>query len=218
MLNTNLDLADQVRKMINTDKQWRTEKQELLAVNEEFATEVEQLYKKEENYLNKIESQDHQMKELQQKYQNEKHGQSSMLQDEQLRLESQIKKLTNSLENMKMDYEQLLESNKRKEKMLSNKQEDILSSQEKDLQRIQMLLATTQTNLEHERKLREAAETEVKMMSEELSRTEQEIIEARRHTKEMSGAKGDNHKTKLQNEKLSAENFEYAVENVSPLY
>ena len=97
--------------------------QNLLDVNEEFASEVEKLYKNEEKYQYKIEHLERQYKDLQSKYQLEKQSQSNNLVGEQAKLEMQIKKLTNSLENMKTDYEQLLESNKQQERLLSNKQE-----------------------------------------------------------------------------------------------
>ena len=49
------------------------------------------------------------------------------------------------------------------------------------------------------------------MLTSELRRTEDEIKDIRRHTQENEKSK----KTKDENEKLTAENFEYAVENVS---
>ena len=49
------------------------------------------------------------------------------------------------------------------------------------------------------------------MLTSELRRTEDEIKDIRRHAQENDKTK----KIKDQNEKLTAENFEYAVENVS---
>ena len=92
-------------------------------MNEEFATEVEKLYKVEEKHISEKDNLERQMQELQIKYQSEKNSQSSNLQDEKFKLESQVKKLTHSLETLKLDYQQLLENNKRKEKQLSTKQE-----------------------------------------------------------------------------------------------
>jgi len=209
LLNTNIELAEQMRKMIDTDKQWKNEKKNLLDVNEEFASEVEKLYKNEEKYQNKIEHLERQYKDLQSKYQLEKQSQSNNLVGEQAKLEMQIKKLTNSLENMKTDYEQLLESNKQQERLLSNKQEDLLTNQEKDLNRLQKLLHIAQTDLEQERRLKEAGDSQIRMLTTELRRTEDEIKDIRLDAQENEKMK----KIREQNEKLTAENFEYAVEN-----
>jgi len=206
LLNTNLELADQVRKMMLSERELRNEKKELLAVNEEFATEVEKLYKLEEKYISEKENLESQIQELQIKYQSEKNSQSSNLQDEKFKLESQVKKLTHSLETLKLDYEQLLENNKRKEKQLSTKQEDILLNQEKDIGRLQRNLKLTQSELEEERRLREAAENQARMMSHELRRNEEEM-------KKMTKDSSVDESLKIKNEKLGAENFEYAVEN-----
>ena len=202
--------------------------QNLLDVNEEFASEVEKLYKNEEKYQYKIEHLERQYKDLQSKYQLEKQSQSNNLVGEQAKLEMQIKKLTNSLENMKTDYEQLLESNKQQERLLSNKQEvtldwyfffhfydnilqDLLTNQEKDLNRLQKLLHIAQTDLEQERRLKEAGDSQIRMLTTELRRTEDEIKDIRLDAQENEKMK----KIREQNEKLTAENFEYAVENVS---
>ena len=86
--------------------------------------------------------------------------------------------------------------------------QDILANQEKDIGRLQRNLKFTQSELEEERRLREAAESQVRMMSVELRRTEEEMKKTKKDTH------GDD-SLKIKNEKLGAENFEYAVENVS---
>ena len=123
LLTTNLELAEEVRRMMESDKAWRAEKQTLLNVNDEFATEVERLYKNEEKYMKEKDRLESQLKDLERRYESERQNQSSHLHDEQSKLETQIKKLTQSLGTMKEEYQQLLDSNKRKENQLSDKQE-----------------------------------------------------------------------------------------------
>ena len=123
LLNTNLELAEEVRRMMESEKEWRAERQTLLNVNEEFATEVERLYKNEERYQKEKEKLESQLKDSERRYESERQNQSSHLHDEQSKLETQIKKLTQSLGTMKEEYQQLLDSNKRKENQLSSKQE-----------------------------------------------------------------------------------------------
>ena len=123
LLNTNLELAEEVRRMMESEKEWRAERQTLLNVNEEFATEVERLYENEERYQKEKEKLESQLKDSERRYESERRNQSTHLHDEQSKLESQIKKLTQSLGTMKEEYQQLLDSNKRKENQLSSKQE-----------------------------------------------------------------------------------------------
>ena len=62
----------------------------------------------------------------------------------------------------------------------------------------------------------EAGEAQIKMLKAELRRTEDEIREMRQNQEtEVRGSNVDMTKLREQNEKISAENFEYAVENVS---
>ena len=123
LLTTNLELAEKVRMMMESDKERRAEKQTLLDVNDEFATEVERLYKNEEKYMKEKDRLESQLKDFERRYESERQNQSSHLHDEQSKLETQIKKLTQSLGTMKEEYQQLLDSNKRKENQLSNQQE-----------------------------------------------------------------------------------------------
>lgn len=206
LLNTNIELAEEVRKFVASDKELKAEKKELLAVNEEFATEVEKLYKNEEKYLNENDDLKRQLKGLQQKYDCERQKQSNNIQGEQSKLENQISKLTESLHKMKIDYENLLENNKLKEKQLANKQDDILTNQERDLNRLQHINDKLQSELDQERKLRQAGEEQIRLLKVELRRTEKDIHEM---------SKSQETAARKHSENLSAENFEYAVENVS---
>lgn len=214
LLTTNLELAEEVRRMMENDKEWRAERQTLLNVNEEFATEVERLYKNEERYQNEKEKLESQLKDSERRYESERQNQSSHLHDEQSKLESQIKKLTQSLGTMKEEYQQLLDTNKRKENQLSSKQENIMTSQERDLSRLQGSLKEVREDLESERRLVAAGEAQIKMLKAELRRTEEEIRDIRQSQEtEGRGSNADMGKLREQNEKISAENFEYAVEN-----
>ena len=235
LLTTNLELAEEVRRMMESDKAWRAEKQTLLNVNDEFATEVERLYKNEEKYMKEKDRLESQLKDLERRYESERQNQSSHLHDEQSKLETQIKKLTQSLGTMKEEYQQLLDSNKRKENQLSDKQEvnietslnmcqkvifhpfqNIMTTQERDLSRLQGSLKEVKEELESERRLVEAGEAQIKMLKMELRRTEEEIRDMRKSQEtEVRGSNSDMGKLRGQNEKISAENFEYAVENVS---
>ena len=89
--------------------------------------------------------------------------------------------------------------------------QDLLTNQEKDLNRLQKLLHIAQTDLEQERRLKEAGDSQIRMLTTELRRTEEEIKDIRLDAQENEKMK----KIREQNEKLTAENFEYAVENVS---
>ena len=238
LLTTNLELAEEVRRMMESDKAWRAEKQTLLNVNDEFATEVERLYKNEEKYMKEKDRLESQLKDLERRYESERQNQSSHLHDEQSKLETQIKKLTQSLGTMKEEYQQLLDSNKRKESQLSDKQEvniatslnmcqkvifhpfqNIMTTQERDLSRLQGSLKEVKEELESERRLVEAGEAQIKMLKMELRRTEEEIRDMRKSQEtEVRGSNSDMGKLREQNEKISAENFEYAVENVSNDY
>ena len=90
--------------------------QELLAVNEEFAAEVERLYKSEEQHLAEKE-------ELGRQLQLQQGGGQLQLQEERGQLELQIRRLTQALDSTKLEYQQLQDTNTRREQHLSSKQE-----------------------------------------------------------------------------------------------
>ena len=91
-----------------------------------------------------------------------------------------------------------------------------MTTQERDLSRLQGSLKEVREDLEAERRLVEAGEAQIKMLKAELRRTEEEIREIRQNQEcEVRGSNVDMGKLREQNEKISAENFEYAVENVS---
>ena len=91
-----------------------------------------------------------------------------------------------------------------------------MTSQERDLSRLQGSLKEVRGDLESERRLVAAGESQIKMLKAELRRTEEEIRTIRQvQETEGRGSNADMVKLREQNEKISAENFEYAVENVS---
>ena len=91
-----------------------------------------------------------------------------------------------------------------------------MTTQERDLSRLQGSLKEVKEELMSERRLVEAGEAQIKMLKVELRRTEEEIREMRHSQEtEVRGSNSDMGKLREQNEKISAENFEYAVENVS---
>ena len=91
-----------------------------------------------------------------------------------------------------------------------------MTTQERDLSRLQGSLKEVREDLEAERRLVEAGEAQIKMLKAELRRTEEEIRQIRQNQEtEARGSNADMGKLREQNEKISAENFEYAVENVS---
>ena len=90
--------------------------QELLTVNEEFAAEVERLYKSEEQHLAEKEELGRQLQQLQ-------GGGELQLQEERGKLELQIRRLTQALDSIKVEHQQLQDINTRREQNLSSKQE-----------------------------------------------------------------------------------------------
>ena len=94
--------------------------QELLAVNEEFAAEVERLYKSEEQHLADKDELGRQLQQLQ-------GGGQLQLQEERGKLELQIRRLTQALDSMKVEHQQLQDNNTRREQNLSSKQEVVLT-------------------------------------------------------------------------------------------
>ena len=91
-----------------------------------------------------------------------------------------------------------------------------MTSQDRDLSRLQISLKEVRGDLESERRLVAAGEAQIKMLKAELRRTEEEIRTIRQSQEtEDRGSNADMVKLREQNEKISAENFEYAVENVS---
>ena len=93
--------------------------QELLAVNEEFAAEVERLYKSEEQHLADKDELGRQLQQLQ-------GGGQLQLQEERGKLELQIRRLTQALDSIKVEHQQLQDTNTRREQHLSSKQEVVL--------------------------------------------------------------------------------------------
>ena len=94
-----------------------------------------------------------------------------------------------------------------------------MTTQERDLSRLQGSLKEAREELEAERRLVEAGEAQIKMLKVELRRTEEEIRDMRQSQEtEARGGNTDMGKLREQNEKISAENFEYAVENVSNVH
>mgnify|MGYP007061596113 CR=1 FL=1 len=126
--------------------------QELLAVNEEFAAEVEKLYKSEEQHLAEKEELGRQLQlqqgggqlqlvsdwssdvcssdleELGRQLQLQQGGGQLQLQEERGQLELQIRRLTQALDSTKLEYQQLQDTNTRREQHLSSKQEVVLKN------------------------------------------------------------------------------------------
>ena len=51
LLNTNVELAEELQKLYSEQKKWRIVEQSMLNANEEFAAEVEKLYDRENDLL-----------------------------------------------------------------------------------------------------------------------------------------------------------------------
>ena len=84
-------------------------------------------------------------------------------------------------------------------------------NQERELGQLQRSLEEARLEAAEERRRREEAASEVKQLEAEVRRAEQEAEQLRRGKEEEPGMD----RLREHNEKLTAENFEYAVENVS---
>ena len=84
-------------------------------------------------------------------------------------------------------------------------------NQERELGQLQRSLEEARLEVAEERRRREEAASEVKKLEAEVRRAEQEAEQLRRGKEEEPGMD----RLREHNEKMTAENFEYAVENVS---
>ena len=84
-------------------------------------------------------------------------------------------------------------------------------NQERELGQLQRSLEEARLEAAEERRRREEAASEVKKLEAEVRRAELEAEQLRRGKEEEPGMD----RLREHNEKLTAENFEYAVENVS---
>ena len=189
-----------------------------MAANSEFAGEVERLYKAEEVMLEQHESLLTQLKQRDTKL--SRQSQVVTNNEEKSDLQRQIQQLKLSLENansendkLKGEGKKLLESNKS-----SRQQVTLIEWIRGDGELIDLFveeedMVRLETDLQQERRLREAGDQQMEMLKSELRKAEDSL--ATMIKKQVDTETVDKmRKMKNQNESLGAENFEYAVENV----
>ena len=189
-----------------------------MAANSEFAGEVERLYKAEEVMLEQHESLLTQLKQRDTKL--SRQSQVVTNNEEKSDLQRQIQQLKLSLENansendkLRGEGKKLLESNKSSRQKVTliewirgDGELIDLFVEEEDMVRLE-------TDLQQERRLREAGDQQMEMLKSELRKAEDSL--ATMIKKQVDTETVDKmRKMKNQNESLGAENFEYAVENV----
>merc|ERR1719483_972855 len=139
-------------------------------------------------------------------------------QEEKNNLEIKIDKLDKTLKTAIHGNEILKVEQKSINHSLPNLQEDTCSLYENKMIKLETTIDCLQSDLAQEKEAREEGEGQIVKLSQELERTEQELKSLRNQFKDNQIAvdkknKENIIKLKEQNENLTAENFEYAVEN-----
>jgi len=218
LLTTNVELAVETKQLLLNQKEREKDKQELINANEELATEVEKLYKAEEQQLEEKENMLKEIKSLQQKIEVEKKQLYLKHQEEKNNLEIQIEKLEKTLQSIIEENKNLKAEQKSVNHNTQNLEEDMRAMYEHKIIKLETTIDCLQSDITQEKEAREEGEVQILKLSNELEKAEQELKSLNNQFKETQIAMDKRNKesiTKLkeQNENLTAENFEYAVEN-----
>ena len=211
----------------------------MINANEELATEVEKLYKAEEQQLEEKENMLKEIKSLQQKIEVEKKQLYLKHQEEKNNLEIQIERLEKTLQsiieenkNLKAEQKSVNHNTQNLEEVIKFKYshmcfygpifQDMRAMYEHKIIKLETTIDCLQSDITQEKEAREEGEVQILKLSNELEKAEKELKSLNNQFKETQIAMDKRNKesiTKLkeQNENLTAENFEYAVENVSIL-
>merc|ERR1719312_100385 len=166
---------------------------------------------KKENMLKEIKS-------LQQKIEVEKKQLYLRHHEEKNNLEIQIEKLEKSLRSIIEENKNLKAEQKSVNHNTQNLEEDMRAMYEHKIIKLETTIDCLQSDITQEKEAREEGEVQILKLSNELEKAEQELKSLDNQFKETQIAMDKRNKesiTKLkeQNENLTAENFEYAVEN-----
>eukprot|EP00092_Neocalanus_flemingeri_P005056 GFUD01005436.1.p1 GENE.GFUD01005436.1~~GFUD01005436.1.p1 ORF type:complete len:507 (+),score=184.69 GFUD01005436.1:185-1705(+) len=218
LLTVNVELAVETKKLLLDQKEWKKDKQDLIMANEEFASEVEKLYKEEDQQLSEKEKLTKELKEVQENLELEKRQLNKKLQKEKEKFELQIMQLTKSMEAAFQENEKLQGEYKLNEHVLSNSQEDIRTTHAENIIKFESMINCLQNDIAQEKEQREDGELRIETLLQELGQKERELKGLTNQFTENQNTLEKKNKEKViklkkQNENLTAENFEYVVEN-----
>jgi len=218
LLTTNVELAMETKQLLLNQKERGKDRKDLIDANEELAAEVEKLYKAEEEQMEEREKLLNEIINMKQKTEFEKKQIYLKHQEEKNNLEIKIDKLDKTLKTAIHENEILKVEQKSINHSLPNLQEDTRAIYENKMIKLETTIDCLQSDLAQEKEAREEGEGQIVKLSQELERAELELKSLRNQFKDNQIAvdkknKENIIKLKEQNENLTAENFEYAVEN-----
>ena len=186
LLETNVELAIDQKKLLILQKGWKQEKADLMAANAEFAEEVDKLYKMEERW-------EGERLEARREAEEARRG-----------LEEELGELGMEVQRERSRWEEELKVLREDQ---ANRVEEGLKEEEKN--ELQATLDTLKEQVEEERVRRREAEEMATSLSKELEGEEKELMEVKAAFVELSKKYTENEELA----RLKAENFENTIEN-----
>jgi len=210
LLETNVELALQTKKMLQEQKEWEKDEKELIRANDEFAAEVERLYHSEEELIKSKEVCEKKIEEMKAKFDKE----AQLHLEEKTRLEVDLSRLSECLKETVAEKTVIKSEKEALEDEFSCSQEYIRSSFKSDILEYQRKVETLESKLVAEKKRREETDVKYWKLTQDKESIENELfILKAQYNDTLEQIEKKVLSLKDENEKLKSDNFECVVEN-----
>jgi len=220
LLTVNIELATEAKRLVREVKNGQEEKKGLLAANEEFVEEVRRMYREEEKWENEITKLKEENKKLSDCYVDEVQSIQDDFGEEEKLYKQKQESLLNSIRDLTLDNERLIQEKEGAKIIDSQSSQELEELYEANRIRLETTIDCLKSERETELIIKEEVEKQMEDLLEELEKIEEEINDAKdKHGKATKQVQLKYSKVLeelfMKSEKLAAENFEYAVDNVS---
>jgi len=219
LLTVNIELATEAKRLVQDVKKNNIEKKELLIANDEFVCEVKKLYIEEEKWeeeANKLKADN---ANLSDSYANEINRVEADWKEELKIFKSKQNSLLESIRVLTVDNERLISEKDIAKVNSSQSTKDLKETQENNRIKLETTIDCLKSEIETEQISKEEVEKHMEELADELEKVESEMDILRDEHLTKVNQIQSKYSTKVKgmvekSEKMAAENFEYAVENV----
>jgi len=218
LLTVNIELADEVKRLLQLDKQNRDERKGLMAANEEFATEVSRLYEEEERGNQERQRLEAEMESLKINLQKQLEDSDEHWEEERRRLECQEQRLLESVKMLSQDNAKLIKEKQDEHISQSKSHQELQSQFEQERVKLEVTISCLKTELEQEKALKHESDSNVIELHKMIERSDQEIENLKDDHQYSTRCIKETYENRIRmleqkGEKIASENFEYSIEN-----
>merc|ERR1711981_979664 len=218
LLTVNIELATEVKRLLQLDKKNKGEREGLMKANEEFATEVTQLYEEEEKWREEKQELEQSLADTKVELNNQLESLQLQWRQEREKMESREENLVESVKMLSQDNARLIKEREEEQINQSKSHQELQLQFEEERIKLEATISCLKTELGNEIGLKRESDENVIEMSKMMERTDHQMEKLKEnHLSSLKQAK-DSFDKKLRSleqksEKLGAENFEYSIEN-----